>query len=177
MWQNTLDGLPLIDPGPQRGDDTETSMSKPFKTTLYAGWGDIDLNGHMFNAAYLSKAVDCRMQFFTDSGYPAEKLLEIGVGPVVMTDELRYYREIRMMEPVVVTLENGGMSEDGSRFRVRNELYKEDGTHAARVTSVVGWLDLKRRKLTAAPEDLHRAMIALPKTDDYEELPSSLRKQ
>ncbi|MCO6511367.1 MAG: thioesterase family protein [Aridibacter famidurans] len=152
-------------------------MSDCFQTTLHAGWGDIDLNGHMFNAAYLVKAVDCRMRFFTEHGYPAEKLLELAVGPVVMTDELRYFREFRMMEPIVVTLENGGMSEDGSRFRVRNELFKEDGTLAARVASVVGWLDLNKRKLTLPPEGLHKALLSLPRTDDYQELPSSVRKK
>lgn len=151
-------------------------MSDRFSTTSYAGWGDIDLNGHMFNAAYLEKAVDCRMRFFIDHGFPAEKLLDLAVGPVVMTDELRYFREFRMMEPIVVTLENAGMADDGSRFRVRNELYKEDGTHAARVTSVVGWLDLNARKLTLPPEGLHEALLSLPRTDDYEELPSSIRK-
>jgi acyl-CoA thioester hydrolase len=152
-------------------------MTKPFEKTLYAGWGDIDLNGHMFNAAYLVKAVDCRMSFFTEHGFPAEKLLELAVGPVVMTDELRYFREFRMMEPVVVTLENGGMSEDGSRFRVLNELFKEDGTLAARVTSVVGWLDLNKRKLTLPPQGLHEALLTLTRTDDYEDLPSSIRKK
>lgn len=147
---------------------------EPFETTAYVSWGDVDLNGHMFNAAYLVKAVDCRMQFFTLNGFPAEKLLEIAVGPVVMTDELRYFREFKMMDPVVVTLEVAGMASDGSRFRVRNEMYKEDGTHAARVTSVVGWLDLNRRKLTAPPPGLLKALLSLPKTDDFEELPSSL---
>ncbi|QQS42882.1 MAG: thioesterase family protein [Acidobacteriota bacterium] len=152
-------------------------MTDRFQTTLYAGWGDIDLNGHMFNAAYLAKAVDCRMRFFTVHGFPAERLLELAVGPVVMTDELRYFKEFRMMEPVIVTLENGGMSEDGSRFRVRNELFKEDGTLAARVTSVVGWLDLNKRKLTLPPEGLHKALLSLSKTEDYEDLPSSVRKK
>lgn len=152
-------------------------MTDAFKTTLYAGWGDIDLNGHMFNAAYLAKCVDARMRFFTEHGFPAEKLLELEVGPVVMTDAIRYFREFRMMEPIVVTLENGGMAEDGSRFRVRNEMYKEDGTQAARVTSVVGWLDLKKRRLTSPPDGLHRALLTLPRTDDYEELPSSIRKR
>lgn len=150
-------------------------MNIPFERTLYAGWGDIDFNDHMFNAAYLAKSVDTRMMFFTENGFGSDVLSELGVGPVVMKDELRYFSEFRMMEPVVVRLELAGMSDDGSRFRVRNDLCKANGALAARVTSDAGWLDLKARKLVLPPEGLHKLMLSLSRTEDFEVLRSSIR--
>ncbi len=68
-----------------------------------------------------------------------------------------------------------GLSEDGSRFVVRNEFYKTDGKLAARVTSAGGWLDLKVRKLIVPPDALRQAMQALQKTEDFQVLASSIK--
>jgi len=73
-------------------------------------------------------------------------------------------------------MENGGHSEDLSRFRVVNNFYKATGESAARVTSIGGWLNLKERKLMEPPEELKSAWLALERTDDFEELKSSVRK-
>jgi acyl-CoA thioester hydrolase len=81
-----------------------------------------------------------------------------------------------MLEKFTVTIENGGFSEDGSRFRVVNSIYKEGRIAAARITSIGGWLDLNERKLTEPPDILKNAWLTLPKTDDFEMLRSSIKK-
>jgi len=48
--------------------------------------------------------------------------------------------------------------------------------HAARVTSVGGWLGLKERKLIEPPEEMKRAWLTLERTADFEELKSSIKK-
>ena len=82
---------------------------------------------------------------------------------------------LRLLEPVTVDLVLAGMSEDGTRFRLRNHFLREDGKMAARVTSTGGWLDLDARKLTAPPEALLQALLAMPRSDDFETLLSSKR--
>lgn len=57
---------------------------------------------------------------------------------------------------------------------IRNDLLREDGKLCARVTSVVGWLDLVARKLVAPPEALLAAVRSADKTSDFVELPSAL---
>src|SRR5512134_3825516 len=114
---------------------------------LLAGWADMDANAHMRNTAYLDKAVDARMLFFTAMGFPATEFERLRIGPVVMRDEVEYFLEVRLLDTLRVTLELCGLSPDGSRFRVRNEFYRQDGRIAARVTSTGGWLDLSRRRL------------------------------
>ena len=66
--------------------------------TLMAGWADMDSNAHMRNTAYLDKAVDVRMLFFTKMGFPATEFERLRLGPVVMRDEVEYFLEIRMLE-------------------------------------------------------------------------------
>jgi acyl-CoA thioester hydrolase len=143
-----------------------------FETTLYAGWGDMDFNGHMRNTAYLDKAGDARMRFFEAHGFPMAEFSRLRIGPVVMKDEVEYFRELRLMEPFRVTLAVAGQSEDGSRFLLRNEFFKADGQLCARLLSRGGWLDLAVRRLTAPPPGLLEAMRRMGRTADFQELSS-----
>ncbi|HEV8591226.1 MAG TPA: thioesterase family protein [Pyrinomonadaceae bacterium] len=151
-------------------------MGEIFEKHFEVGWRDVDPNGHVANMVYLEYAVDTRVAYFASCGFPPENFLKHGFGPVIKTDFVEYFREVTMLEKLIVTNENGGNSEDGSRFRVVNNIYKADGTHAARVTSIGGWLALKERKLIEPPEILRNAWVSLTKTDDFEELRSSIKR-
>ncbi len=149
---------------------------QPFSISTIAGWADMDANAHMANVAYLSKCVDSRMSFFKQNGFPVTEFAKRKLGPVVRRDELEYFREIALLEPITVTLALGGMAADGSRFRLVNEVLNGGEKLAARIRSEGGWLDLAARKLIAPPEDLRLALAAMPHASDFEELPSSIRK-
>ena len=147
-----------------------------FSIASVAGWAEMDANAHMANTAYLSKCVDARMGFFKQNGFPVTEFAKRQIGPVVRRDEIEYFREIALMEPITITLAIAGMAPDGSRFRLVNEILAQDGKRAARITSEGGWLDLAARKLIAPPADLLAALAAMPRTADFAELPSSLKK-
>jgi acyl-CoA thioester hydrolase len=150
-------------------------MSEHFSRILFAGWSDMDFNGHMRNTAYLDKASDVRMMFFAAHGFAMNDFAHMRIGPVVMKDEAEYFKEVHMLEEIKVLLLAAGMSEDGSRFKIRNEFYRHDGKLAARINSTGGWLDLARRRLIAPPAKLFNAMRNLLHSDDFVELPSSLK--
>lgn len=143
---------------------------------LFAGWGDMDFNAHMKNTAFLDKSADVRMLFFSEHGFPMTEFQRLKLGPVIMKDEVEYFREIHLLQPIVVSLCLAGMATDGSRFLLRNEILRADGTLCGRVTSAGGWLDLAQRQITRPPADLLRAMQALSRAADFTELPSSLPK-
>ena len=147
-----------------------------FERKFSVGWRDVDPNGHVANMVYLEYAVDTRIAFFDSCGFPPSNFLTHGFGPVIKSDHTEYFREAVMLDELRVTIENGGFSEDGSRFRVINSIYKEDSELAARVTSIGGWLNLKERRLMPAPEAIKQAWSKLPRTEDFEELPSSVKK-
>jgi acyl-CoA thioester hydrolase len=148
----------------------------PFEKSFQVAWAHLDANGHMANTAYLDICVDVRFSYFSSQGFAPGEFARQRLGPVVRRDEVDYYRELHMLDTIRVTLAMSGLSEDASRFRLRNEIFRADGQLAARVTSHGGWLDLDARKLTAPPEGLANALRDLARTDDFEVLESSVRK-
>lgn len=145
-----------------------------YERTLMAGWGDMDFNSHMRNTAYLDKSADLRMMYFADRGFPMSEFMRLKIGPVVMKDEVEYFREFHLLDSVRVTMMLSGLSEDGSRMKLRNDFYRED-VLAARVTSTAGWLDLAQRKLVWPPEALLQALRDADRSDDFQVLPNSRR--
>ncbi|KHK55843.1 thioesterase [Ralstonia sp. A12] len=145
-----------------------------FEQELFAGWGDMDFNSHMKNTAYLDKSADVRMLYFAEQGFPMAEFMRLRIGPVVMKDEIEYFRELHLLDRMTVRLTLAGLSDDGSRMVLRNDFLR-DGKLVARVTSTAGWLDLARRKLTCPPEPLLRALQAISHADDFVTLPSSMQ--
>jgi acyl-CoA thioester hydrolase len=142
---------------------------------LYAGWADMDFNSHMKNTAYLDKAADVRQMFLIEHGFPVDEFLRLRIGPVVMKDEIEYFKEVGLQEEIFVTCALAGHAPDGSRFRLRHEVFRRDGKLSARVTSAGGWMNLVERKLIVPPLTLLAAMSLLEKTQDFIALPSSMR--
>ena len=150
-------------------------MSK-FEKLLIAGWRDMDYNSHMANTAYLDRAADVRMHYFAENGFSAEDMLRMRIGPVVMKDEIEYFREVQLLQEIRVSFACAGLAPDGSRFMIRNEFAHTNGKRCATVTSTGGWLDLNTRKLIVPPEPLRLAMEKLVKVEGFLELKSSVSR-
>jgi acyl-CoA thioester hydrolase len=146
-----------------------------FEHTFRVGWADVDFNGHMRNAAYLDRASDTRMLYFDSIGLGVKKLIEMRIGPVIKEDRIEYFRELMMIEEFKGTHQVAGLAPDCSRYRLRNEFWKLDGKLACRVTSTGGYIDLDKRKLTAPPAHVQEVLRAIARTEDFEELPSSIK--
>lgn len=150
-------------------------MTAVYKQSFHVRWNEADANGHMRNSAYLDMASDIRMMYFRDNNFTAKDFERLRVGPVVMRDEIEYFREMRLMDPIDVTLEMAGMAPDGSRFRIRNCYFRQDGKICVSITSTVGWLNLDARRLIIPPEELFAALQNIARTDDFVALPSSIK--
>jgi len=146
-----------------------------YTRTLYAGWADMDFNSHMKNTAYLDKAADVRQMFLIEHGFPVTEFARLRIGPVVMKDEVEYFKEVQLQEVITVNYTLAGHAPDGSRFILRHEIFRSDGKLSARVTSAGGWLNLDERRLIAPPPTLLAAMNELERTADFVELPSSIK--
>ena len=112
-----------------------------YTKTLYAGWSDMDFNSHMKNTAYLDKAADVRQMFLMEHGFPVEEFLRLRVGPVVMKDEVEYFKEVGLQQKIEVNYALAGHSQDGSRFLLRHEIFRwmASAPRASRVPAV-GWI-------------------------------------
>ncbi len=84
-----------------------------YKGTYEIRWSDLDANGHVNYSAYIDAAGDLRYRFFTEHGYPAQRFLEMGMGPVYTDIRARFLREVRIGETVTITYELAGLSASG----------------------------------------------------------------
>jgi acyl-CoA thioester hydrolase len=117
------------------------------------------------------------MVYFDAHGFSMRRFEELRLGPVVTKDEIEYFRELRLLEEMTVTLALAGVSESSVRFRLRNEFFDGRKKLVARVTSTGGWFDLAARKLTAPPGELAALVRALERTPDFQEMPERLRDE
>jgi acyl-CoA thioester hydrolase len=146
-----------------------------YQKRFLADWGDMDFNTHMRNTAYLDKAADIRFMFFSENGFPVSEFTRLRIGPVVVKDEIEYFREVHLLEEINADLTMSGLSEDGSRLLLRNRFFRSDGEPVARVTSLGGWLDLSLRKLVPAPLSLLKVLSEIPRAEDFKALPMNIK--
>jgi acyl-CoA thioester hydrolase len=150
-------------------------MTVVFEHPFRVGWADVDFNAHMRNSAFLDRASDTRMLYFDSLGLGVKELMRMRLGPVIMRDEIEYFRELRLLEQFKGTHQVAGLAPDCSRYRLRNEFWKTDGQLACRITSTGGYLDLDKRKLIAPPPEVQEVLRAIARTGDFQELPSSIK--
>lgn len=150
-------------------------MSQIFEKTFHVGWGNVDFNGHLGNTSFLDLAVDVRMFFFAENGFPVQEFQRQRFGPVILKDEIEYFKEMYLLDKIRITFQGAGLSEDASRFRIRNEFFREDGKLSARLTTAGGWLSFETRKLIVPPKELADVMKTLARTEDFEVFPSIIK--
>jgi acyl-CoA thioester hydrolase len=146
-------------------------MAAAFERTFHVRWGDMDYNAHMRNTAYLDTAADIRMMYFAENGFPMGEFERLRLGPVILRDELEYFRELRLLERIRVSLIVAALSPDASRFVLRNEFRRlDDDAVATRLTSTGGWLDQTERRIVPPPPALAALLRTMPRSEDFREL-------
>ncbi|MDC8005331.1 acyl-CoA thioesterase [Aureisphaera galaxeae] len=133
-------------------------------------WSDLDANRHLANSSYINFMSHTRMGFLIDHGINQEVMMKYDMGPVVFNENVFYFKEIFQGQPIRVSFQLGGMSEDGMFFRFVHNFYDHKGRNLAFCEMQGGWMDLKARKLTALPEELLPLLAKAPKTDDFKVL-------
>jgi acyl-CoA thioester hydrolase len=133
-------------------------------------WADCDANGHMRNTAYSEYAIDTRMSWLADQGWPFSRFEEIGIGPVLLREEIDYVRELRLGDSVEVDLTGLGLSSDGARWKLAHEFWRPGGKTAARIVLSGAWMGMESRRLVVPPDGLTEAMRKVPQGPTWEEL-------
>lgn len=133
-------------------------------------WSDLDANVHLRNTGYLDYAAQTRFLYMKDSGFTPAHFKEAGMGPIVFSEQIVYHKELHFLENFSVTMELGGISEDGAKFIMVNRFRKADGRLAAEVITRGAWFDLAARRVKAPPQALTDVLLRLPRTDGFESL-------
>jgi acyl-CoA thioester hydrolase len=138
-------------------------------------WSDLDANGHVNYAAYIDAAGDLRYRFFTEHGFPPEKFVELGIGPVYTTIHAEFFREVLMGETVTITYALSGLSPSGGRWKVHHEILKSNGKKAVTLDIEGVILNLSTRKPALPSPELFQTFDLIPRADPFETL-SEIRR-
>ncbi|MEX2531773.1 MAG: thioesterase family protein [Gemmatimonadota bacterium] len=147
-----------------------------FEERFEVRWSDLDPNRHVRNTIYSELATQTRLRLLEVYGFPAAEFERLRFGPVMFREEIRYRRELHFGDTVTVNALLSGLSEDGSQWRMHQEVTRADGKQSAALTIDGAWLQLDSRKLVAPPPALLELLGRLPGTADFEVLRSVLRK-
>ncbi len=143
---------------------------------LSVRWSDLDANRHVRNTVFSEFATHTRFRMLEAHGFDQARFEELRFGPVMFREEIRYRRELLFGDQVSVSVLFGGLSDDGSQWRVVQEVTRGDGALAAVLTIDGAWIDLDRRKLVAPPPPLLAVLTALPRSEGFEPLRSLVNR-
>ncbi|GGG38167.1 acyl-CoA thioesterase [Bizionia arctica] len=133
-------------------------------------WSDVDANRHLANSAYTNFMSHTRMAFLIENGFGMKTLAQYNIGPVVFYEHMYYFKEAFMGQPITVSLEVSGLSEDGMFFKFDHNFYNHKGENIAHCEMLGAWMDLATRKLTPLHETLLALEETFPKTKEYKTL-------
>ena len=120
-------------------------------------WADCDANNHMRHSAYADMAAHARIGYLTEIGIGPEWLSENNAGPVLFKETTEYFREVKMNEVLSITVEAGEPTGSDKTVTLVNNIYKENGELAARVSVLFAWMDSIARKVIVVPEKARQA--------------------
>ncbi len=156
---------------------SEESMgdAHAFEQRFEVRWSDLDANRHLRNTIYSEFATHTRFTMLESHGFPQPRFEALRFGPVMFREEIRYRREVRFGDTVAVDVRFAGLSEDGSHWKVHQEVRRPDGKQAAALVIEGAWIHLDTRRLVAAPAELLALLRELPRSSVFEELRSVVR--
>lgn len=151
------------------------SEQKAFEEQFSVRWADLDANRHVRNTIFSEFATHTRFRLLESRGFGQERFESLRFGPVMFREEIRYRRELLFGGEATVNVLFAGLSDDGSQWRVHQEVTRPDGKQAAVLTIDGAWIHLDSRKLIAPPGDLLDVLRSLPRTADFEVLRTLVR--
>lgn len=116
----------------------------------------VDSLGHMNNAMYLTVYEEARWELITAGGFGFKRVQEAKKAPVILDIHLKFLREIRLREKIVVTTEL--LSYSGKVGQMRQQMLKQDGVVASEALLSFGLFDLQLRKLIDPTEEWMNAI-------------------
>ena len=138
-----------------------------FKVTFTTKWADFDPNRHMRHSAYNDYAAEVRLRYFKKFDVTMADFAKDNVGPILFEENTSFRREIHLGENITANLQLTGLSENGERWKIRHQIFNEDGKLSAEINVYGAWLDLTKRKLTTPPEKFKFLFTELEKTEDF----------
>lgn len=130
-------------------------------------WADIDINRHVRHSVYYDWGADARLEHFRLIGMTVEKMETLQIGVILLREECVFRREVRLGDPVTISLELISAKRDYSRWSIRHRIMRDPETVAAILTVDGAWIDMQKRKLAIPPPEMIPAFESLGKAEDF----------
>lgn len=127
---------------------------KPYKTKIREA--QLDVFGHVNNAVYLELFEEARWEFLEQRGYGLKRMQTTGHGVVVLKAELRFIRELHNRQEIEIDMRVTNVRR--KLFTVEQSIRTLDGVECATACFLLGFWDMKQRKLMAANDEWLRAL-------------------
>lgn len=142
-----------------------------FEKTFEIRWADLDPNFHLRHSAYADLCAATRFQYLASIGFTMERFAKIKIGPIIFKETTCYLKEVLPNERVRVNCRVAGLSEDGRKWKMFQELFRSSDDKLAATLEIEGaWFDITQRKVVPPPGDLKETMSSLPRTDNFIDL-------
>jgi acyl-CoA thioester hydrolase len=99
-----------------------------------------------------------------------------GLGPIVLFEQIHYFKEIGLSDRIKVSLEVSGMSEDGRFIQIEHNFYDNKGNNLANAEMMFSWMDLKSRRFGRIPKELFQRIENFPRTKNFKFLTKGYTK-
>lgn len=120
----------------------------------------LDTLGHVNNARYLDLFEEARWDLITRNGYGLEQIQGRRIGPVILEVTLKFQRELRNRQPIVI--KSWLDSYAGKIARMTQQMVDDQGRSCCEAQFVFGLFDLAARKLIAPTSEWLRAVGLTP---------------
>lgn len=134
-------------------------------------WANFDANAHMRHTAYNDYAAEVRSRFFMAQGFSLTEFAKHNIGPILFSENTKFFREIKLGENITANLELIAASSKFERFKFKHQIIKENGVVSAEIVVYGAWIDLTRRKLTTPPQEMITIFEGLEKSKGFEIIP------
>ncbi|MBL7666200.1 MAG: acyl-CoA thioesterase [Bacteriovoracaceae bacterium] len=127
-----------------------------FRYPLMIKESHLDTFGHMNNAAYLQVLEEARWEFITSKGMGVKTIQETGKGPTILEINLRFVKELRLRQSVVIETET--LAVERKITYLRQTILNEENQVCLEAKLTLGLFDIRERKLIQPTPDWLRAI-------------------
>ena len=119
----------------------------------------LDVFGHVNNATYLTIFEDARWDFLFSLGIDIHSIKKAQIGPVILECQVKFLREIRAREEIIVTVEPlmENITERSKVFLMKQQMFNQKGELACDGVLTFGVFDLQNRRLILPPMEWRKA--------------------
>ncbi len=139
-----------------------------FSLPIQVRWSDIDQNRHLRHSAYYDYGATARIACFSQHGLTNLKFEELHIGPILFREEAIFKREIKFEDQITIDMVVTKATIDFSRWSIRHQLFKENGTLAAVLNLDGAWIDIVKRTLAVPDEYVRKIFDDFPKAKDFQ---------